>query len=55
MVLTMDDIRKRYGIGRDAAYRIMREVKKMCGNSVGRGKILLTELEAWEQKWNERK
>lgn len=47
--LTAADVSKRYQIGRDAAYAIIKSVKEFCGGgALPKGKILPAEIEAWE-------
>lgn len=45
------DIMERYNVGESVAQRIMRQVKSVNGGTlaIGKGKILLRELERWEQ------
>lgn len=45
-----EDIMRRYGIGRTQAYDLLRGIKSLfpSGGALGAGKVLRTELEAWE-------
>lgn len=50
------DIMQRYECGEARAYRIIREVKRLCGATFGgSAKVLPAELEAWERKANDEK
>lgn len=48
--LLTSDIMKKFDIGNAAALDVMRSVKEYCGDSLGKGKILPSELIAWERK-----
>lgn len=48
---TTEDIMELYGVGRPKAQKIMREAKWLTGHpdgKLGKGKLLPSELEAWE-------
>ncbi|MBQ7847448.1 MAG: hypothetical protein IJ344_04095 [Clostridia bacterium] len=49
--LDKHDVMARYNVGDTVAQRIMRQVKAVNGGTlaIGKGKILLRELERWEQ------
>ena len=48
--IDVEDVKQRYDIGKDAAYRIIREVKHFAGNTFGgAAKVLPSELTAWEE------
>ncbi|MBQ2768057.1 MAG: hypothetical protein IJF49_08300 [Clostridia bacterium] len=48
--LLNDDIMTRYGVGRTAAQGIVQSVKQYCGDSLGKGRVLVNELLAWERR-----
>lgn len=48
--LINDDIMVRYDVGRTTAQAIINDVKAYCGDSLGKGRILMSELLAWERK-----
>jgi len=47
-VLDCKDIAKRYGIGRDKAYKLMRQIAYVNGGAAIPGKLLLSEIEYFE-------
>lgn len=49
--LDVTDIQERYGVSKNTAYRIIREIAHYHGGySICHGKLLLTEVEAWERR-----
>lgn len=48
---TWQDLAEIYGVGRDKAQKIIREIKRMQGGELAlkKGKVLPRELAAWER------
>lgn len=53
--LDVNDIAERFGVKRDKAYALIRAIKAVSYppgvGALGKGKILLSELERWEQMY----
>ena len=48
--LVNDDVMARYNVCRTAAQAIVNSIKEYCGDTLGKGKILMNELLAWERR-----
>lgn len=48
--LINEDVMARYHVSRTSAQSIVNAVKAYCGDSLGKGKILPSELLAWERR-----
>ncbi len=48
--LTSADLMERFDVGIAASLDIIRSVKEYCGDNLGKGKILPSDLAAWERK-----
>lgn len=54
--LTAADVMQIFGVGRNKAYNIIRQVRCECGGGkLGAGKILPAELEYWKNNVDTRK
>lgn len=54
--LTAADIMKMFGVGRNKAYGIIRQIRCECGGGkLGAGKVLPSELEYWANTPDKRK
>lgn len=53
--LDVNDVAERFGVKRDKAYALIRAIKAVSYpprvGALGKGKILLSELERWEQMY----
>ena len=53
--LDVNDVAERFGVKRDKAYSLIRAIKAVSYppgvGALGKGKILLSELERWEQMY----